>query len=123
VSKTDKLIESLLGTGFPYNVRRDPRDVMKRLNNVIVLGRSVRRMGSAAMDLCYVAAGRLSAYWEQDLKPWDTAAGALLVEEAGGRVTDFEGNPFHPFLKTVLATNTLVHEDMVAALRLNDSDE
>jgi len=75
-------------------------------------------MGSAALDLCYVAAGRFAGFWEQDLNPWDTAAGAFLVEEAGGRVTDFEGNPFNPFLKTILATNSLIHEDMMAALRL-----
>ena len=90
---------------------------MKRLNNLIVRGRAVRRIGSAAMDLCYVAAGRFAGYWEQDLKPWDTAAGALLVEEAGGRVTDFEGNRFTPFLKTVAASNSLIHDDLLAALR------
>jgi len=71
-----------------------------------------------AMDLCYVAAGRFAGYWEQDLKPWDTAAGAILVTEAGGRVTDFEGNPFSPYLKTVVASNSLIHEDMLAALSL-----
>jgi myo-inositol-1(or 4)-monophosphatase len=91
---------------------------MQRLNNLIVRGQAVRRMGSAAMDLCYVAAGRFAGYWEQDLKPWDTAAGAILVKEAGGRVTDFDGNPFTPYLKTVVATNSLVHEHMLAALRL-----
>jgi myo-inositol-1(or 4)-monophosphatase len=118
VSKTDKLIDSLLATGFPYTMHQDPRDVMKRLNNLVVRGRAVRRIGSAAMDLCYVAAGRFAGYWEQDLKPWDTAAGALLVEEAGGRVTDFEWNPFTPFLKTVAASNSLIHDDLLAALRL-----
>ena len=118
VSRTDKLIDSLLATGFPYHMHQNPQDVMKRFNNLAVRGQSTRRFGSAAMDLCYVAAGRLAGYWEQDLKPWDTAAGALLVEEAGGRVTDFEGKPFSPYLKTVLASNSLVHEDMLAALRL-----
>jgi myo-inositol-1(or 4)-monophosphatase len=118
VSKTDKLLDSLLATGFPYTMHQDPRDVMKRLNNLVVRGRAVRRIGSAAMDLCYVAAGRFAGYWEQDLKPWDTAAGALLVEEAGGRVTDFEGNRFTPFLKTVAASNSLIHDDLLAALRL-----
>jgi myo-inositol-1(or 4)-monophosphatase len=118
VSRTDKLIDSLLATGFPYNMHQNPQDVMKRFNNLIVRGQSTRRIGSAAMDLCYVAAGRFAGYWEQDLKPWDTAAGAVLVEEAGGRVTDFEGNPFTPFLKTLLASNSLVHEDMLKALRL-----
>ncbi|MGE5838891.1 MAG: inositol monophosphatase family protein [Deltaproteobacteria bacterium] len=118
VSRTEKLIDSLLATGFPYTFRRNLDDVMRRFSNLSVRGQAVRRIGSAAMDLCYVAAGRFAGYWEQDLKPWDTAAGAILVEEAGGQVTDFEGNPFTPFLETVLATNSLVHEDMLAALRL-----
>jgi myo-inositol-1(or 4)-monophosphatase len=118
VSGTDKLIDSLLATGFPYAIHRNPGDVMQRLNNLIVRGQAVRRMGSADMELCYVAAGRFAGYWQQDLKPWDTAAGAILVKEAGGRVTDFDGNPFTPYLKTVVATNSLVHEHMLAALRL-----
>jgi myo-inositol-1(or 4)-monophosphatase len=118
VSKTSKLVDSLLATGFPYTMHQNPGDVMQRFNNLIVRGQGIRRIGSAAMDLCYVAAGRFAGYWEQDLKPWDTAAGALLVEEAGGRVTDFEGNPFTPYLETVVASNSLVHEDMLVALRL-----
>jgi len=118
VSKTPNLVNSLLATGFPYTVHQDPGDVMQRLHSMILRGQGIRRMGSAAMDLCYVAAGRFAGYWEQDLKPWDTAAGALLVEEAGGRVTDFEGNPFTPYLKSVVASNSLIHEDMLAALRL-----
>jgi myo-inositol-1(or 4)-monophosphatase len=118
VSKTTKLIDSLLATGFPHTVHQNPGEVMKRFGNLAVRGQAIRRMGSAALDLCYVAAGRFAGFWEQDLKPWDTAAGALLVEEAGGRVTDFEGNPFNPFLKTVLASNSLIHEDLLAALRL-----
>ena len=118
VSKTDKLIDSLVATGFPYTMHQNPGDVMQRFNNLIVRGQSIRRLGSAAMDLCYVAAGRLAGFWEQDLKPWDSAAGAILVEEAGGRVTDFDGTPFTPFLKTLLASNSLIHEAMLAALRL-----
>jgi len=118
VSKTDKLIDSLVATGFPYTMHQNPGDVMQRFNNLIVRGQSVRRLGSAAMDLCYVAAGRFAGFWEQGLKPWDTAAGAILVEEAGGRITDFDGNPFTPFLKTMLASNSLIHEDMLAALRV-----
>ena len=118
VSKASKLVDSLLATGFPYTMHQNPGDVMQRFSNLIVRGQAIRRLGSAAMDLCYVAAGRFAGYWEQDLKPWDTAAGAILVEEAGGRVTDFEGNPFTPYLKTVAASNSLIHEDMLAALRL-----
>jgi myo-inositol-1(or 4)-monophosphatase len=118
VSKNSTLMESLLATGCPYTMHQNPGEVMKRINNLIVRAQAIRRIGSAAMDLCYVAAGRFAGYWEQDLKPWDTAAGALLVEEAGGRVTDFEGNPFAPFLKTVAASNSLIHGDLLAALRL-----
>jgi myo-inositol-1(or 4)-monophosphatase len=118
VSKTTRLIDSLLATGFPYTVRQNPGDIVKRFGNLTLRGRGVRRMGSAALDLCYVAAGRFAGFWEQDLNPWDTAAGAFFVEEAGGRVTDFEGNPFNPFLKTVVASNSLIHEDLLAALRL-----
>lgn len=118
VSKTPDLVNSLLATGFPYTMHQDPGDVIQRLRSLIVRGQGIRRIGSAAMDLCYVAAGRFAGYWEQDLKPWDTAAGALLVQEAGGRVTDFEGNPFTPYRKSVVASNSLIHEDMLAALRL-----
>lgn len=123
VSKTPNLVNGLLATGFPYTMHQDPEDVLRRLHSMIVRGQGIRRMGSAAMDLCYVAAGRFAGYWEQDLKPWDTAAGALLVEEAGGRVTDLEGNPFTPYLKSVVASNSLIHDDMLAALRLKDSHE
>jgi myo-inositol-1(or 4)-monophosphatase len=118
VSDTSKLVDSLLATGFPYTMHQDPGEVMRRFSNLVVRGQAVRRIGSAAMDLCYVAAGRFAGFWEQDLKPWDTAAGALVVEEAGGKVTDFDGNPFTPYLKTVVASNSLIHEDMLAALRL-----
>jgi myo-inositol-1(or 4)-monophosphatase len=118
VSRATKLIDSLLATGFPYTVHQNPGDLIKRFGNLTLRGRGVRRMGSAALDLCYVAAGRFAGFWEQDLNPWDTAAGAFLVEEAGGRVTDFEGSPFNPFLKTVVASNSLIHEDLLAALRL-----
>jgi len=118
VSKTSELLNSLLATGFPYTMHQNPGDVIQRFNNLTIRSQGIRRIGSAAMDLCYVAAGRFAGYWEQDLKPWDTAAGAIIVEEAGGRVTDFEGNPFTPYLDTVAASNSLIHEDMLKALRL-----
>lgn len=123
VSRTPELVNSLLATGFPYTVHDDPGEVMRRFHNILVRGQGIRRMGSAAMDLCYVAAGRFAGYWEQDLNPWDTAAGALLVEEAGGRVTDFEGNGFTPFRTSIVATNSLIHDEMLAALRLKDRNE
>jgi myo-inositol-1(or 4)-monophosphatase len=118
VSGTSKLLDSLLATGFPYTMHQNPGEVMQRLYNLVVRGQAIRRIGSAALDLCYVAIGRFAGFWEQGLNPWDTGAGALIVQEAGGRVTDFDGNPFTPYLKTVVASNSLIHEDMLAALRL-----
>jgi len=118
VSKTPKLVDSLLATGCPYTTHQNPGDRMQRFKTLTLRSQGVRRMGSAAMDLCYVAAGRFAGFWEQGLNPWDTAAGAILVREAGGQVTDFDGNPFTPHLKAVAATNGLIHEDLLAALRL-----
>ena len=74
---------------------------------------AVRRLGSAALDLCYVAAGRMDGFWEQDLNPWDIAAGALIVQEAGGLVTDFSGTPFSSRRRQLLATNGKIHSDML----------
>ena len=79
--------------------------------------RAVRRLGSAALDLCYVAAGRLDGFWEQRLHPWDTAAGALIVEESGGQVTDMRGRPFSPFGGDVLASNRHLHDQMLRVIR------
>ena len=78
---------------------------------------AVRRAGSAALDLCYVACARLEGFWELDLRPWDTAAGALIVKEAGGEVSDFKGGPFNPFLKEIVASNSHIHKKMLRVLR------
>jgi myo-inositol-1(or 4)-monophosphatase len=77
----------------------------------------VRRLGSAALDLCYVAAGRFDAFWEQHLKPWDVAAGALIVTEAGGRITGMDGTPFDPAAAHLVASNGRIHDDMVRVIR------
>ena len=93
VSSCASLIDSLLVTGFHYDVQRDPAELMALFTQFITRARAVRRLGSAALDLCYVAAGRFEGFWEQKLHPWDVAGGALLVEEAGGRVTTRRGGP------------------------------
>lgn len=116
VSETAALSDSLLATGFPYDVHQGPEKVMGLLEKMIMRAQGVRRLGSAALDLCYVAAGRLDGFWEQDLKPWDTGAGEIIVKEAGGRITDFFGNAYTPYLHTLTASNGRIHEAMVDVL-------
>jgi myo-inositol-1(or 4)-monophosphatase len=109
VSRTDALIRSLLATGFSYDLaERDGQLRIWREMQAMVQG--IRRDGAAALNLCYVAAGRLDGFWERPLQPWDMAAGALLVREAGGTVTGFAGGPFDPFGNEVIATNGPLHE-------------
>jgi len=119
VSTVDRLEAALLVTGFPYNIRERLPATMARLQNMIARAQGVRRAGSAALDLAYVAAGRFDGFWEEGLKPWDTAAGMLLVAEAGGRLSTFTGEPYQIFAPTIVATNGRVHEAMLAALRLS----
>jgi myo-inositol-1(or 4)-monophosphatase len=109
VTETDFLLQSLLATGFPYDIHTYLSDITRRIKTILPKVRDIRRMGAAAVDLAYVACGRLDGFWEYGLKPWDTAAGCLLVEEAGGRVTDFMGQPFSPFKKEILASNGRLH--------------
>ena len=118
VSRTANLGRSLLASGFPYDAwtsdRDNGREWVRFLKRVV----SLRADGSAALDLCHVAAGRVDGYWELDLEPWDMAAGALIVTEAGGRVTQVDGEPFTPYARSVLATNGLIHEAMLEVLSL-----
>jgi len=117
VSAETDVSESLLATGFSYDVKKDPEPVMKRFRQCLMAARGIRRMGSAAMDLCFVACGRYDGFWEQDLKPWDTAAGALIVREAGGVVTDFSGSRHDDMdQREILATNGHIHKDMYPLL-------
>jgi myo-inositol-1(or 4)-monophosphatase len=113
VSSASTLIDALLVTGFHYNVQRDPDELIGLFAEFVTRAQAVRRLGSAALDLCYVAAGRFDGFWEQKLQPWDVAAGALIVEEAGGRVSTTMGAPFHSRAGSVLATNGLVHAQML----------
>ena len=117
VSSAALVIDSLLVTGFHYNVHRDPGELMGLFTKFITKARAVRRLGSAALDLCYVAAGRFEGFWEQKLHPWDVAGGALLVQEAGGRVTGVDGAPYNSRSGSVLATNGHVHEEMLETIR------
>jgi myo-inositol-1(or 4)-monophosphatase len=117
VSAADALIDSLLVTGFHYNVQRDPAELMGLFGAFITQARAVRRLGSAALDLCYVAAGRFDGFWEQKLQPWDVAGGALIVAEAGGQVTTTMGAPFQSRAGSVLATNGRIHADMLTTIQ------
>jgi myo-inositol-1(or 4)-monophosphatase len=113
VSSTSALIDSLLVTGFPYDMDRQGPELIELFGWFMRRARAVRRLGSAALDLCYVAAGRFDAFWEQNLKPWDVAAGALVVEEAGGRVTGMDGARFDAAAGHLLASNARIHEQML----------
>jgi myo-inositol-1(or 4)-monophosphatase len=117
VSTAETLIDSLLCTGFPYNVQEDPDAMVALFGHFLTKSRAVRRLGSAAIDLAYVAAGRLDGFWEHALHPWDVAGGALIVEEAGGRVTDLAGGPFSSREGSVVATNGLIHEAVIETIR------
>ncbi|MCI0706803.1 MAG: inositol monophosphatase [Ignavibacteriae bacterium] len=116
VSTTNKLGESLLVTGFPYDIKTRTDGIVAHFENFLKASQAVRRLGSAALDLCYVAAGRFDGYWENSLNPWDMAAGVLLVQEAGGTVSDFRGFPSTIYQKPVLATNGKIHEQMIEML-------
>jgi myo-inositol-1(or 4)-monophosphatase len=116
VSKATKLAESLVATGFPSHKRHKNPNIYF-YHQITLRTHGVRRAGSAALDLCYVASGRLEGFWEFNLNPWDTAAGVLIVEEAGGRVTDFQGGPFHIDSRETVASNGLVHEAMLHEFR------
>lgn len=116
VSDATTLIDSLLCTGFPYSVQQKPEELVGMFAHFLGISRAVRRLGSAAIDLCYVAAGRFDGFWEVHLGPWDIAAGALIVQEAGGRISATDGSPFASRRGNVLATNALIHDQMLAAI-------
>lgn len=116
VSGIAALQEALLATGFPYDVAKRPDSILAVLREVVIRSQGVRRPGAAALDLAYLACGRLDGFWEVGLKPWDTAAGSLLLEEAGGTLSDFRGNPFSPFTPELLASNSLLHEELTTLL-------
>lgn len=116
VSNETEAIKACLVTGFPYTYINMPNGPLEIFEKFIRKGVPVRRLGSAAIDLCWVAAGRLDGFFEHKLEPWDSAAGYLIVEEAGGKVTDLEGNKFSVYQHKLLATNGKIHEEMVAVI-------
>lgn len=113
VSECDELINALLCTGFPYSIREERQREMDVFSAFLGEGQGIRRLGSAALDLCYVAAGRLDAFWEVHLQPWDMAAGVLIVEEGGGRVTDYQNRPVDVFGEQCVASNGRIHDAMI----------
>jgi myo-inositol-1(or 4)-monophosphatase len=117
VSRRGPLKSCLLATGFPYDRTRENENNFENFLNFQMAARAVRRAGAAALDLAYVAAGRLDGFWECKLKPWDVAAGQLLVTEAGGRVTNHAGEPFSIYDHRILASNGLIHGEMVEVLK------
>ncbi len=120
VSDIPDVGESLLVTGFPYNVGDILDQIMTRLSRCLAASQGVRRLGSAALDLCYLACGRFEGFWEQNLKPWDTAAGLLIAREAGARVTDFNNHEFTIDMPQLLATNDKIHHQMLDLISFKD---
>jgi myo-inositol-1(or 4)-monophosphatase len=120
VSKATTVSESLLVTGFPYNLRDYFDPLLTRFAKCLKASQGVRRLGSAAIDLCFIACGRFDGFWEENLKPWDTAAGELIAREAGAIVTDFSNKPFTINKKEILATNGRIHKEMISLLSIED---
>jgi myo-inositol-1(or 4)-monophosphatase len=117
VSRIDQLDRSFLSTGFPYDVREHTDFYLRYFRKFISKSFAVRRPGSAALDLSYLAAGRFDGFWELKLHPWDVVAGSLMVTEAGGRVTDFQNRPFNIYSEEILASNGLIHQEMVQTMQ------
>jgi myo-inositol-1(or 4)-monophosphatase len=116
VSAIDELGRGLLATGFPYDLRASKDNNLDFFSQFSLKAQAIRRAGSAALDLCYIASGRFDGYWEMKLRPWDVAAGTLIVAEAGGQVTDFSGGRFSIYGKECLASNGLLHGEMTRIL-------
>jgi myo-inositol-1(or 4)-monophosphatase len=117
VSTTDRLETSLLVTGFPYDIGTNPDNNLREYATLSVRARAVRRLGSALLDFAYVAAGRFEGFWELTLSPWDVAAGAILVEEAGGQVTDLSGAPVDLDHPRIVASNGRIHAQLLSVLK------
>lgn len=116
VSKENNLKKALLVTGFPYVSANCPYKPIEAFSRFLNMDIPIRRLGSAALDLCWTALGRFDGFWEYNLNPWDVAAGFLIMTEAGGKVTDFKGEKFSIYGKEILATNGLIHDDMLKVL-------
>lgn len=119
VSSGDNLKQSLLVTGFPYDIRENPRNIKELFSDFMMNSRGIRRLGSAAIDFCYLASGVFDGYWEYALNPWDMAAGILLVQEAGGVVTNFNNEEVNIYSDQILATNGKIHNQMLDVIAKN----
>lgn len=117
VSAVTELNRSLLVTGFPYYIKEKHSRVIKNFKNLVISAQGIRRLGSAALDMAYVAAGRFDGFWEEGLAPWDVAAGSLIVKEAGGKISDFYGQNDYLFGKMMVATNGHIHSRIIKILK------
>ena len=117
VSKVSPLGASLLATGFPYDIRTSEQNNLSYFQAFALTAQAVRRVGSAALDLCYVGCGRFDGFWELKLNPWDCAAGCLVVQEGGGRVSDFSGQPGSIYGREFVASNGIIHDQMIAVIQ------
>ncbi len=117
VSKVNKLSRSFLATGFSYDFKNKKDNNIDNFSKFLMASMAVRRAGSAALDLCYVACGRFDGFWEMDLNPWDTAAASLIIQEAGGKISQFDGSLFSNYKKNMLSSNALIHGQMVKILK------
>jgi myo-inositol-1(or 4)-monophosphatase len=120
VSRTEKMERALIGTGFPYDIRDRVPETLARLGRMLATTQGVRRAGSAALDLGYLACGRLDGFYEENLKPWDTAAGLLIVTEAGGKITTFDGGDYDIYAPNILASNGRMHKQLLNLLANNN---
>src|SRR5262245_24777427 len=118
VSHTDDLMQSLLSTGFPYDIKTSRLTNLDHWANFAMNAQALRRDGAAALDLCYVACGRFDGFWELNLSPWDMAAGALIVSEASGRVSDFNGGAYSSYKPEIIASNGLIHDRMIEVVAM-----
>jgi myo-inositol-1(or 4)-monophosphatase len=117
VSETNRMDRALIATGFPYDIRERVTASMARLGRVVASAQGVRRAGAAALDLCYIACGRFDGYFEENLKPWDTAAGLVIVTAAGGKITTFDGGDYDIFASSIVASNGGLHEAILEILK------
>jgi len=121
VSATKKLKDAIVGTGFPYNLHENPNRCIERFFSIAKLGIPIRRLGAACIDFAYLASGRYDAFWETNLGPWDCAAGKVILEEAGGKITNWQGKPFLLQEKNqVIATNGLIHSEIEKVFKQYD---
>lgn len=117
VSDTDSLDSALLATGFPYDRRKNPDNYIELFKKFMIKAQEIRRPGSASIDLCYLASGRIDGFWECKLKPWDVAAAVVIVREAGGLISDFRGNVYSIYGEETLASNGRIHKEMVETIK------